>query len=346
MNAILKEDIDRLLARNEVDFSAFAGKTILVTGATGLIGYNLISVLRAAAERLNVPLRVVAMARSADKARALFGPDMPCVIGDINDPITLDGPVDYLVHAASETASKAFVQDPVGVIMTAVNGTRNALDFARDKGVAAMVYLSTMEIYGAPQTEDKVAETHGTNLDPMQVRSSYPESKRLCECLCAAYAAQYGVPARVMRLIQTFGPGVRYDDGRVFAEFARCALEKRNIVLHTSGATKRNYLYTADAVTAILTVLLKGADGEAYNTANDGIFCSIREMAELVCRTCGNGEISVDIRIEDEARHGYAPTLMMNLDTSRLRALGWQPHYGLEEMYRRLCASMREDQAS
>ncbi len=176
----------------------------------------------------------------------------------------------------------------------------------------------------------------------MQPRSCYPESKRLCEVLCASWQKEYGVPVRVLRLTQTFGPGVRYDDGRVFAEFARCVIEGRDIVLKTEGLTCRSYLYTADAVSAILTVLLRGSDGEAYNAANEETYCSIREMADLAARECAEGKIKVRIEADkDPSVFGYAPTLHMNLDTSKLRALGWHPSCGLAESYRRMIKSMQ-----
>lgn len=155
----------------------------------------------------------------------------------------------------------------------------------------------------------------------------------MCEALCTAYVAQYGVPAKIVRLTQTFGPGVAYDDGRVFAEFARCAIEKRNIVLHTKGETKRSYLYTEDAAAAILTVLLKGESGQAYNAANEETYCSIREMAQLVAEECAKGEIGVDIQIEDESKFGYAPVLRMNLDTRKLRNLGWRAKVDLKTAF-------------
>ena len=177
----------------------------------------------------------------------------------------------------------------------------------------------------------------------MAVRSCYPESKRMCESLCASYASEYGVPAKVVRLTQTFGPGVAYNDGRVFAEFARCAIEGRNIVLNTKGETKRNYLYTEDAANALFTVLAKGVPGEAYNAANEETYCTIYEMACLVAKECAGGKIEVEVRERaDAAKLGYAPTLHMNLDASKLRSLGWEPQVGFVDMYKNTIQAMSD----
>ena len=198
-----------------------------------------------------------------------------------------------------------------------------------------------MEVYGTPTTDEKIDEKHATNLNTMFPRSAYPESKRMCESLSASYASQYGVPAKVVRLTQTFGPGVQYNDGRVFAEFARCAIEGRDIVLHTKGETRRSYLYTEDAVNAILTVLVKGKAGEAYNAANEDTYCSIYEMAELVANDCAGGKIKVLIEEAESSSYGYAPTLHMNLDTGKLMKLGWNPSVDLASMYKNMVGAMK-----
>ena len=133
---------------------------------------------------------------------------------------------------------------------------------------------------------------------------------------------------------------MEYNDTRVFAEFARCAIEKRNIVLKTKGETKRSYLYTEDAVSAIFTVLLYGKNGEAYTAANEDTFCSIYEMAQLVAGLSG---IDVEIKEQDVSKIGYANTLYMDLDTSKLRSLGWKAKVGLKESYERLIQSMNSE---
>ena len=166
--------------------------------------------------------------------------------------------------------------------MLAIEGTKATLDFALENKAQSFVYLSTMEVYGSPSTDEKIYEDHSTNIDTMNPRSSYPEGKRAAECLCTAYYKQYGLNTKVVRLTQTFGEGISYDDTRVFAEFTRCIIENKDIVLHTKGETKRNYLYVGDAVTAIFTVLEKGEPSQAYNAANENTYCSIYEMAQMV----------------------------------------------------------------
>ena len=328
-------------------FELLEDKAVFVTGATGLIGRTLVRSILDYNSRTDRPVRIAALVRDRQKAERLF-PGIPedqlrFHIGDVASWQGTDECVDYIIHGASMTSSRGFVERPVETIRTAVEGTLNMLELARRHTCRGFVYLSSMEIYGTPETDEKISETHGTDLDPMQVRASYPTGKRLCESLCASYASEYGVPAKVIRLTQTFGPGVEYDDGRVFAEFARCAIEGRDIVLHTKGETRRSYLYTEDAVRAILTVLLRGETGLAYNAANEETYCSVLEMARLVAEGPGEGKIGV--RVEDSgnaASYGYAPVLRMNLDTGRLRALGWQPSVGLEDMFRLLTEDMRQ----
>lgn len=345
---IFYEDMESICAADFIPWDMLHNKTIFITGGTGLIGSTLINALLYTNEKKKLDIKIIALVRDLQKAKQRFveywdeTPQISFVTGSVENLPAITDPIDFIVHGASQTASKAFVEQPVETILSAVYGTDNVLRLAREKQVAGFVYLSSMEVYGHPERGHKVTEDEIGMLSPLDVRNSYPIGKVLCENLCCAYAKEYSVPAKIVRLTQTFGPGVQKNDQRIFAEFGRCIKEKRDIVLKTKGETERSYLYTADAVTAILCVLLNGIHGIAYNAADENTYCSIIDMAEMIARKVG-------IRVRHEYQGGedshYAKTLYMDLDTNLLKQLGWrgffqQNTYTLMEMYRRMTIKM------
>lgn len=345
MKEIYLEDIRNIANCNSVDWNSLSGATVLVTGATGLIGATMVRGLMGYNQFGKGKLMVMALVRSEGKAKQMFSEylENECftlVTGDVNTLTQIDGDIDYIVHGASITSSRDFVDKPVETILTAIEGTRNILELARAKQVKGMVYMSSMEVYGTPVDNTPLTEEKMGYLNPLSVRSSYSESKQMVENLCAAYCEEYQVPVRIVRLTQTFGPGVAADDGRVFAEFARCVKKGTDIRLQTAGQTERMYLYTADAVTALLTVLTKGQNGTAYNAANKETYCSIKEMAEMVVSEFGQGKSRVVVAIPDIPNASYNPVCHVYLDCGRLEQLGWRAETGLKEMYRRMMACM------
>ena len=343
---IYEEDLNNIINAQTIDWNKFQNKKFFITGATGLIGTTLVNTLLYANMKKHLNCTIYAMVRNQNKALTLYQKQLEqniglhVLTGDILAPVLFDtGKIDYIIHAASQTSSILFVEKPVETINTTFYGTHNILEYAKAHDAESVIFLSTMEVYGAPQNDDPIPESHGTDLQTTTVRSSYPISKIMAENLCVSYAKEYGLNVKIARLTQTFGPGVSIHDNRIFADFARCALAKKNICLHTKGDTKRSYLYTADAVSAILHILLYGQNMEAYNVANENTYCSILDMAKLVAR-----KNNIDI-IYDFAKYpsscGYAPTLHMNLDTTKLKQLGWKANYDLEHMYDRLINTMQ-----
>lgn len=346
---ILQEDIDLLAADIPHIWEQLEGCSVLVTGATGLIGTQIVLALLNANAEKKLGMTVYAVVRNKEKALKLFKyadeASLKLVVQDIQSPFELEEDIDYIIHGASVTSSRDFVDYPVETIMTAINGTRNVLELAREKNVRGMVYLSSLEVYGIGDFGDSAVkeDTFGP-IDCMSVRSSYSEGKKLVECLCASYASEYKVAVKVVRLCQTFGPGVVYSDNRVFAQFARSVIEGKDIVLKTDGSTERNYCYTKDAVSAILTVLVNGVVGEAYNAANKNTTVSIREMAQLLIDKYpeGGSKLVFDIA-EDAAKLGYNPKVRLSLDTEKLEGLGWKASVDLPEMFERLVESMKSN---
>lgn len=348
LDAVLQEDVEQVAKSEFIPWNSYSSNSVLVTGATGLIGSLTVLALACHNRLYNQNIKIKALARNKEKAEHVFssllGRDgFEIVLGDVTNPLDAVDSADYIIHCASATSSKFFVTKPVETISIAIDGTRNVLELARRCETKGVLYLSSLEVYGIPREGHvRMLENEAGYIDSMQVRSSYSEGKRMIECLCASYASEYGVPVKVVRLAQTFGAGVAYDDGRVFAQFARSAIEGTDIVLRTKGETLRNYCYTADAVAALLVVLAKGCVGEAYNVANENTAISIADMAKLVCKKFSDGKSKVVFDIaEDATKLGYNPIVKICLDTSKLKKLGWKPQSAIEEMFERTIESMK-----
>lgn len=292
-------------------------------------------------------MKVIALVRNRERAEERFQEilqeQLPLhfIIGDLEHIPDVEEPIDYIIHGGSPTASRYFAEHPVETIRMNLAGAVRLLDMAREKQSKGIVFLSSMEVYGSLHRQEKVAEEHESFVDTMKPRNSYPEVKRMVESLFAGYAAEYHVPAKVIRLTQTFGAGVREGDTRVFAQFMRSAMCGKDIVLLTRGGTRRSYLYTSDATLSVLTVLLKGKNGEAYNAANEETYCSIKEMAELVAALPVVKEKfgrpgCVQVELKEESSKLYPPELYMDLDTRKLQSLGWKPTKKLKEMFLRM----------
>lgn len=343
---IFGEDVIRIgdwLSEHHIVNSVF-----FVTGATGLIGSIIAKAILQANDEENLNNDVVIFARNEVKARNMFyeftdNVHMKLCVGDITQPINCRYKVDYVIHAASETKSINMMKYPVETLWTTVAGTKNILEFARTQNVKSIVCLSSMEAFGNPgQCDHKVKEHELGYIDIQSVRSCYSEGKRLMENLCACYANEYGVSSVCARMAQTFGAGVSKEETRVFAQFAKSAIDKKDIVLHTAGESYGNYVYTADAVIALFTLLLYGQSGDVYTVANEESTMKIREMAQMVAAEFTDNQIQVVFDIPEENRFGYAPDVKLRLDSTKMRQLGWKPQIGLKESYFRMMEAWKE----
>lgn len=310
----------------------------LITGATGLIGSALVKKLYADGVNLTCPVRNI------DKAKLMFEEDVVNNVSWVEAPLEkyltqLKDSFDYIIHCASPTASKYFVEKPVETMLFNTGTTTSLLEYCRNYSVKGMVYLSSLESYGTVLDDNKaIAEDFQGYVNPMEVRSSYNMAKRMCESLCHAYAKEYGVPVKVVRLTQTISPYISDSDMRVFAQFARHAANGEDIVLHTEGTAARQYIYIDDAVDAIICVLFRGEAGEAYNAAREDSYISVREMAQFVQENFNPGG-KVVIHKRDDM--GYAPTTKLKLDTDKLRALGWKSQFNLYDMFEALIIEIK-----
>ena len=337
---IEKLDTKEIVSSKYINWEHYKNSSVMVTGATGLIGSQIIKALLYANEIYNLNIQITALIRNIEKANKIFGkePNITYLVQDISTPINCDKKIDYIIHTANSTASKTFVEQPVETIDSIIVGTKNILEYAKTNNVKSLVYLSSMEVFGQTNFDrnESLKEKDYGYIDILQVRSSYPEGKRLAETLCKAYSSEYSVPVKIARLVQTIGAGVDYNDNRVFVQFAKSVLNNNDIVLHTAGASSRSYCYITDAVTAILVILERGLNGNCYNVANEETNASIKEMAEMLCNKYQN--IKVKFEFDNKC---YPPDSKLHVDTSELKSLNWNANIALMEMYNRLIENFR-----
>lgn len=335
MNLLL-EDFECIYSNN-LSWNRMNNKTVLVTGASGLIGSIIVKYLDFLNKSKGFHIRILAMIRNEEKVKQLSEYDVTIVFGDLCNRVMIEDEVDFIFHCAAMTKSKDMIEKPVEVAQGIVMGTINILDFMLSKDVESMVYLSSMEVYG--RTDDVcISEKNMGYINPLAIRSCYPMGKRMAENLCASYWSEKKAPVKIARLAQVFGAGVPISENRVFAQFAKNAMYGQDITLHTDGKSRGNYCYTADAVAALFYLLLLGENGQAYNICNEDSTMTIREMAEMVANTISHKQITVNYDIPEDNSYGYPEATGMKLSSHKLRQLGWVPRYGMADMYSRMMA--------
>ena len=319
-------------------------KNILVTGATGLIGSALVDLFME--EGLH---DVYAAGRNEERAKRRFAKytgnsRFHFVRHDVCRPLDGDTRYHLIVHAASGADPRSFSTDPVGVMTANIDGVRNLLDYGRNHGMERLLYVSSGEVYGSDNGEKLWREEDSGYVDTMTPRACYPSSKRAAETLCVAYAAQYGLDVVVARPCHTYGANFTESDNRAYAQFMRNVVNGEDIVLNSDGSQYRSWIYVKDCAEALRTILYKGVSGTAYNVADEQSCVTIKELAELIAKAGGrNVIIQKTMPHSQDTPHSSLQKdssffilhssfiKRATFDTSRLRALGWQPQYTLTQ---------------
>lgn len=324
----LKNVIENLHGLHKIKESS-----ILVTGATGLIGSYIVDLFLVYNNIYGANISIYAMGRSRDKLVNRFGESTSdklfLVEQDVTRPMKLEFKVEYIIHAASNAYPARFNNDPVGTIMGNVQGVYQLLEYGRINNIKRLLFVSTGEVYGqSDSSKDAFEEAYSGYTNPMEVRSCYPESKRMAENLCVAYKKQYNQDCIVARLCHTYGPNVSKGDNRASVQFFSDAMNGKNVVLKSKGTKFRSYCYVADAVSGLLYVLLEGKSGEAYNVANPDIQVSIAQLASAIAEQKG---CKVIFDISESEMLEETPIEKQILSCDKINDLGWKAEYSLEE---------------
>lgn len=338
---LYQDDIKRC-SQLSVDWKKLQNKSIMITGASGLIGSFLIDVLMY--KQLNC--KIYAVGRNQEKAKKRFSAywedeNFVFVSADINESIELDADkIDYIVHAASNTHPIAYAEDPIGTVTTNVIGTYNLLEFAAKKGTQRFAFLSSVEIYGENRGDcERFTEDYCGYIDCNTMRAGYPESKRAGEALCQAYIKQKNMDIVIPRLPRTYGPTMQMSDSKAIAQFIKKGIAREDVVLKSEGTQFYSYCYVADSVSGILWCLLEGNCGEAYNIADEQSDVLMKELAKIIADYAGT-KVVFDIPDAKESQ-GYSKATKAVLDSSKLKSLGWSASYSMKEGLERTIEILR-----
>ena len=348
MNRYLLEDIKKTIESFDT-VDSIKNRTFFITGANGLIGSFLIDVLMHLNENNDSNITIIANSRSKEKLEKRF-PDyvsdkhFKYYIGDINKPINCDEKVDFIINCASNTHPVGYATDPIGTIMTNIQGTANVLDFATKCKAKKTIFLSSVEIYGENvHNIERFKENEMGYIDCNSLRAGYNEAKRCGEALCQAYIEKNEINVSILRLPRTYGPTMKMDDSKALSQFILKAVAGEDIVLKSRGEQYFSYLYVADAVGGILECLVAGKCGEAYNLGNIESDIRLKDLAEMVAEIAG-AKVVYDLPDEKEAK-GFSKATVARLDYSRAeRELGFRPQFDIESGVRRTITALREKQ--
>ncbi len=344
---LYQEDL-RYVGSLPLPWEKLAGRSLWISGATGLVGSFLTDVLMQKNAVDSLGCTVCALGRSEQRATVRFSPwwetgHLRFIPYDINSPLEIPDAerADYVLHLASNTHPMQYSLDPIGTITTNIIGLQNMLEFAVTHHALRLAFASSNEIYGENRGDVELFdESYCGYIDSNTLRAGYPESKRCGEALCQAYIRQKGLDVVIPRLTRSYGPTMLMSDTKASSQFIKKGLAGEDIVLKSAGTQYYSFTYVADAVAGLLTVLLKGESGEAYNIADTASDIMLKDLAAAVAESAGT---KVVFELPDEVeRAGYSTATKARLDGRKLRALGWSAHYDIREGIRRTICILKE----
>lgn len=330
------EDITRV-ASLDLPWEKLSNKSLMLSGATGLIGSFLVDVIMEKNVREGLNCTVYALTRNPEKAKSRFSryadaENLVFVSYDVQKPLVAPEieNADYVLHLASNTHPLQYSTDPIGTITTNIIGLQNMLEFATAHHTTRFAFASSNEVYGENRGDAEIFdENYCGYINCNTLRAGYPESKRCGEALCQAYISQKNLDCVIARLTRSYGPTMLWSDSKAVSQFIKKGVLNEDIILKSAGNQFYSYQYMSDSVSGLLTILLCGKTGEAYNIAHEESDITLKDLAGLIAAYNGK-EVVFEIPDMKEAA-GYSTATKARLNGNKLVELGWKPHFAIQE---------------
>lgn len=341
MHPVINEDILKIKSAI-TSWELLRDTTVLITGANGFIPAYMVETIMYLNKTENFNTKIIALVRNKEKANSRFLhlkdlPELEFLIQDVCSEIKIDEPVNFIIHAASQASPKYYGIDPIGTLQANTIGTFNILKFSESqKELKSLLYFSSAEIYGnVNELSEGVKESYSGALDPMVLRACYAESKRMGETMCNSWFHQKDTPAKIIRIFHTYGPGMDLNDGRVFADFVKNIVNKKDIEIKSDGKAVRAFCYLSDTITGAFKVLLDAPSGEVYNIGNEFCQSDMNNLAEILIKIDNKSELKIVRKFRNNNEYLESRVNKIVPDTRKLQSLGWVPQVNINDGFAR-----------
>lgn len=345
MHKIIEEDIQTII-NSDLNFSILNNKTVLITGATGMLASYIVLVLLYLNKYYNYNINIIAIARNKDKFNKIFCDfinddklKLICInLSDLRKDMLDEYTIHYIMHTASTSMSDKFLSDPLNLVNTNILATNSLLEIAKNNPLISFLFFSSGAVYN--NSKDRfIIEDKFEGINPLSVSSLYSGTKFTAELLCNIYHLQFNIPIKIARIIHTYSPTMNLDnDTRVFAEFVKNIINNENIIIKSDGKGLRAFCYIVDAVSAFFKILIDGKDGEAYNVANNNAVVSINELANILINMFPEKKLKIIYTDKPKEYLIQSADSLKELviDTKKLESLNWKAKYDIKTGFKRV----------
>ncbi len=345
MNEIIEHDVNTIL-NSSVPWKKLEGKTILITGGSGMIASYLVYTLLYLNKKLTKKCKIFVLVRNKIKAKKVFknflnDPSLELIYQDVIEKIKIKTKINYIIHGASPADPTKYKNNPIETILPNIIGTKNLLEISLHKNFNGFLFLSSGAIYG--DLNKNITENNYGFLNPLDARSCYAESKKMGENMCSSWYYEKKVPIKIARIFHTYGPTMNLNDGRVFSSLVSNVIKNNNLKIYSDGKAIRPFCYITDTISALFIILLNGKNGDAYNVSNPSQAVSVNQLVKTIKNIYPEKKLKIIRNNKLKRNQRHDDTAIQKPDISKIQKLGWTHNVSISNGFKRTIDSFFEN---